>query len=184
MQFQADHCVVSISMRPGVLTNVRATHMGVESTMRRVTRFVFWSALKGQVRNVLSRCDKCQAAGRPARAQPKEPLTSHAIRDRQIAVLGTDRFSLRAISFLILVYYWSGFWEPDVLIAHNRQQTQFVFGDTLHNTNTKRLILDNGPHFHAATFSSLQDCGSLSTSHLALTIQHPMLRQRVPQTAA
>ena len=124
--------------------------MGVESTLRRARQLVFWPGLNGQVRDVLSRCDICQATGR---AQPKEPLRSHAIPDRPWQVVGTDLFSLGTRNFLILVDYWSGFWELDVL--HDTQSATVTVQLRRHFARhgiPERLISDKGPQFSCCHF--------------------------------
>ena len=167
--FKGDRCVIPTAMRTGILKKLHATHMGVESTLRRARQLVFWPGLNGQVRDVLSRCDICQATGR---AQLKEPLRCHAIPDRPWQVVGTDLFSLGTRNFLILVDYWSGFWELDVL--HDTQSATVTVQLRRHFARhgiPERLISDNGPQFSCRHFQQFARLWQFE--HITSSRYHP-----------
>ena len=110
--FKGDRCVIPLAMRADLLRKLHSSHMGIEATLRRARQLIFWPGMNEQLKDMVSRCEVCQAAGK---AQPKESLCSHAILNRPWQVTGANLFKLGTADFLILADYWSGFWEVERL---------------------------------------------------------------------
>lgn len=56
--------------------------------------------------------------------QPKETHISHDVPDRPWAKVGVDLFKLNKTNYLIIVDYFSGFWEIDTLENSNASHNQ------------------------------------------------------------
>ena len=89
-----------------------STHSGIEATPCRARKLIFWPGLNTQVKDLVSRWEVCQAAGKE---QAKELLSPQSMPERPLQVVCTDIFQLGDFHFLILVDYWNSFWELDQL---------------------------------------------------------------------
>ena len=161
--------VVPRELRRIVLRNLHKSHQGIEKTMRLARDLVYWPGMNGEIKDLVSSCDTCNAF---CNQQVKEPLMPHDIPDLPWQKLGADLFELHGKMYLIIVDYYSKFIEFDELQAptsHNvikcckDQFARHGIPETLHS--------DNGPQFNSSEFR--QFCKSYGVHHTTSSPRYP-----------
>jgi hypothetical protein len=149
--FFGERLVVPTSLRNEMLHKIHRSHIGIEGCLRRAREVIYWPRMNAEVKDFVSKCSICQTH-QPE--QCREPLKSYAVPPRPWSVVGEDLFQLGQQQFLIIVDYWSGFFEVQELIkvtsksvitASKVQFARHGIPDT--------LISDNGPQFASAEFA-------------------------------
>ena len=168
--FKGDRCVIPAELRMYLLRKLHSPHMGVEATLRQARQLIFWPGMNAQIRDIVARCDVCQAAGR---RQPKQPLCSHPIPDRPWQVVGADLFELGTQSYLIMVDYWSGFWELDSLQnTLSKEVTLHMKRQFARHGIPQKVVTDNGPQFSSRHFKQFSNLWQFE--HVTSSPYHPI----------
>ena len=121
--FRGDRLVV-----PKTLQTLHSSHQGIESTLRRARETTYWPNMKSNINDFTSKCETC--ASYSTRRQ-KETLISHDVPDRPWAKIFTDLFDLDCKSYVVIVDYFSGFFEIDRLYdlkVSCHQETEVTYG--------------------------------------------------------
>jgi transposase InsO family protein len=149
--FFGERLVVPSSLRKEMLQQIHKSHIGIEGCLRRAREVIYWPRMNAEVKDYVSKCSICQTH-QPE--QCREPLKSYDLPQRPWSVVGGDLFQLGHQQFLIIVDYWSGFFEVQelskvtsktVITASKVQFARHGIPDT--------LISDNGPQFASAEFA-------------------------------
>ena len=149
--FFGERLVVPTSLRNEMLHKIHRSHIGIEGCLRRAREVIYWPRMNAEVKDFVSKCSICQTH-QPE--QCREPLKSYAVPPRPWSVVGEDLFQLGQQQFLVIVDYWSGFFEvqeltkvtsKSVITASKVQFARHGIPDT--------LISDNGPQFASAEFA-------------------------------
>ena len=128
-----------------------------------------------QIRDIVQRCDICCAA---SRAQPKEELLPTLIPDYPWDMIGADLCQVGSENFLVLVDYFSGFWEIDPLTEVTTtgviriMRRQFArYGIPV------RVVSDNGPQFASQAFRTF--ASEWGIMHVTSSPGHPSANGKV-----
>ncbi len=149
--FFGERLVVPTFLRNEMLHQIHRSHIGIEGCLRRAREVIYWPRMNAEVKDFVSKCSICQTH-QPE--QCREPLKSYAVPPRPWSVIGEDLFQLGQQQFLIIVDYWSGFFEvqeltkvtsKSVITASKVQFARHGIPDT--------LISDNGPQFASVEFA-------------------------------
>lgn len=95
-----------------MIQRIHTGHMGIEKSKHRARDLLFWPGMGKQIEAEIEQCNICQER---RRANTKEPLSSHNIPERPWQVVGTDLFTWNAQDFIIIVDYYSRFFEMERL---------------------------------------------------------------------
>ena len=76
--------------------------------MRRAREVLYWPGMNADVKDYVSRCSTCQTF-KPA--QSHAPLQPHEQPSRPWEKVGGDLFELAGKTYLIIVDYWSNYFE-------------------------------------------------------------------------
>ena len=68
--------------------------------------------MSSEVKDFILKCEICRSVDKK---QPKETLIPYDVPDRPWAKVGVDLFNFNKTNYLIIVDYFSGFWEIDPL---------------------------------------------------------------------
>jgi Integrase zinc binding domain/Integrase core domain len=98
--------VISVSMRPFILTLVHEGHQGIEKSKAFARTAVWWPGISRMIESVVSACATC-CSNRSK--QPAEPLLPHAVPDYPWQKIGADIFTFNRKDFLLVVDYFSKF---------------------------------------------------------------------------
>ena len=132
---------------------------------------MFWPGINAEIETIVKRCDVCQQY---QRQNTKEPVIAHDIPSRPWQSVGGDLFEIQGQSYLILVDYYSGFFEISKLHRLDSEAviTQCKSQFARHGI-PDRVITDNGPQFSSAVF--------LNFAHV-YGFQHSTSSPRYPQS--
>ena len=157
--FKDNRIVVPTSVRKDIIATVHRSHQGIQGCIHRAKDAVYWPLMNQEITDYVNQCSVCNTY-RPE--QCKEPLMPHAVPDRPWAKVGADLFELQRQHYLLLVDYYSNFFELVRLGSNTRamhvidaMRSQFA-----RHGSPEVLVSDNGPQFACRefrTFTQLWD---------------------------
>ena len=164
--FKDNRIVVPTSVRKDIIATVHRSHQGIQGCIRRAKDAVYWPLMNQEITDYVNQCSVCNTY-RPE--QCKEPLMPHAVPDRPWAKVGADLFELQGQHYLLLVDYYSNFFELARLGSNTRamcvidaMRSQFA-----RHGSPEVLVSDNGPQFACRefrTFTQLWDIEHVTSS--------------------
>lgn len=125
---------------------------------------IYWPNINNDIYNMVSNCGICL---RYMNANPKEDLRDHDIVDITWYKIGCDLFELDGGTYLIIVDYYSKFFEVEFLsfgYSSIRVLTKLKSIFARHGI-PHILISDNGPPFNSRDFGQFCIDGVLRTLH-------------------
>ena len=159
LMFRGEQLIIPSSERATTLEKLHQAHLGVELTLRRARDVIFWPGMSKQIKEMVSKCSLCLEH---RNNQCKEPMLPHEIPDRPWSKLGADLFELHQENYLLLVDYYSNFFEvmklmsaktptiikhckttfarhgiPDILISDNEPEISVFLVPALHYKRRK-----------------------------------------------
>ena len=159
-------------MLPNIL---HSSHLGITRTRRRAPECMYGSNIINDIKDFISQSKTCRSM---EVTNAKMPLTPHDILDRPWSKVRVDLFTLNNINYLILVDYFSGYFEVDDL------------RDTLRRTIIRKstILLDmdcltslfqtTDPNSHAKNSKNLPKNSILDINQAALEIPKLMVNPR------
>ncbi len=125
--------------------------------------------MNGDIREYIQQCEICNST---PRSQPDEPLMSHEVPDRPWKKVRVDLFEVKGTSYVIVVDYFSNFWEIDRLsttttaaVIHKLKMHFARYG------SPAVLISDNGPQFASEEFAKFAN--NWDFEHRTSSPHHP-----------
>ena len=123
--YKGQTVIIPTSMRREMLEAIHCSHPAIVSCLRR--HVLFWPDKSAQVEDVISKCSTCIEY---AQRQSKEPLLNYPISSRPFGKLAIDLFVYNSLNYVVLVDYFSDFWEiamlnntmPNLIIEFRKQQ--------------------------------------------------------------
>ena len=91
---------------------IHSSHLGAESCLRRAKSILFWPQMSHDIKNYVSQCEVCNEL-KPAIT--KEPMRIHSLLKRPWSKVALDVFTVFDCNYLVIVDYYSDFWEVDEL---------------------------------------------------------------------
>ena len=110
--FRGERLVVPLSLRTDMLKEIHRSHIGVNGCLRRARELLFWPRINAEVKDFVFKCSICQSF-QPE--QSGEDLQPHEMPSRPWSKVGAYLFELGQQNFLILVDYWSSYFEVQEL---------------------------------------------------------------------
>ena len=96
----------------GDLKRIFLRHMGIEKSLSRARELLYWPEMSQQIKELVEQCDICN---RHRNKQTKQPLLQHEVPKRPWQKLATDLFYMNGDSYILLVDYYSKFFEVSML---------------------------------------------------------------------
>ena len=155
--FKGEKIVIPKRMQREMLDIIHSSHLGVEKCKKRARDVMFWPGMAAQIQDTVANCHICSAY---QRNNSKEPMIAHEIPTRPWSQVGTDLFEINNQKYLVMVDYYSGFIEINLLqngttskqiVAHCKSQFS-------RHGIPDRLITDNGPQFSSTMFKEFSKC--------------------------
>ena len=113
--------IIPTSMRREMLEAIHYSHLGIASCLRRARDMLFWPGMSAQVKDFISKCSTCNEY---SHRQCKEFLLNHPIPSRPWSKLAIDLFVYDSVNYVVLVDYFSDFWE--VAMLNNTMSTSII----------------------------------------------------------
>lgn len=145
MIFKGMRLVIPTSLRAEIKQKLHASHMGIESCLRRARECVFWPGLNAELKDFISSCEICQ---KHAISQQRETLIMHPQPSYPWERVGCDIFEYKDKNVLVTTDYYSTFWEVDQLKSLSSSQVILKLKAHFARHGIPQvLITDNGPQF-------------------------------------
>ena len=167
--FRGERLVVPPSLRTDMLEEIHRLHIGMNGCLRRARELLFWPRINAEVTDFVSKCSICQSF---APEQCREDLQPHEMPSRPRSKVGAYLFELGQQNFLILVDYWSSYFEVQELkrITSTTVITACKVQFARHGIPDV-LITDNGTQFSSSEFAKLAEAWKLE--HKTSSPHHP-----------
>lgn len=136
--------VIPASMRNNVLEKIHEGHQGVVKCRERARQTVWWPGLSSQISELVLNCRDCIKE----RVNPREPLLPTNLPDGPWQKLGTDLFTLKEKTYLLVVDYFSRYVEIAQL-SPTRSSDVIVHLKSMFSRHGVpfQLLSDNGPQY-------------------------------------
>ncbi|XP_046841865.1 uncharacterized protein K02A2.6-like [Xenia sp. Carnegie-2017] len=132
--FKGDRAIIPESLRTDMLKAIHQGHFGSESCKRRARECLYWPKMSLEI-------------------EAEEPLQSHTVPHRPWSKVGADLFELNGRSYLLMVDYYSGFFEIDYLLNTTSKTVITKMKSQIARYGIfEDLITDNGPQFRSKEF--------------------------------
>ena len=142
---KGDKIIIPQTLQKDMLKAIHAGHFGMEKCKLRARELLFWPGMNKDIERVVSKCSICLTH---RNTQQKETLMPHETPERPWQILGTDLFSWHGRDFLIIVDYYSRYWEveplPDTRAATVIQKTKTILA---RHGSAAVIKSDNGPQY-------------------------------------
>ena len=138
-----------------MLKEIHRSHIGIGGCLRRARELLYWPRINAEVKDYVSKCSVCQSY-QPE--QCREELQPHEMPSRPWSKVGADIFELGPQQFLIMVDYWSNYFEVQELkritsasVIH-ALKVQFA-----RHAIPEVLVTDNGTQFSSSEFANFAE---------------------------
>ena len=179
--FKGEQLIVPAALQRDMLHKLHEGHLGRDKCLSTARDIFFWPGMSSQIIDMVARCGICNQF---RHSQQKEPLMPHSMPTLPWQKLGADIFHYNGKNFLLLVDYYSKYFEVSLLsslkaadtITHMKSQF------TRHGI-PRELISDNGPQFSCAEFATFAK--SWGFKHVTSSPHHPQsngMAERAVQT--
>lgn len=121
MIFLNERVIVPITLRENILSQLHASHLGIEKTKKRARTIVYWPGIDESIENMIAKCSTCQ---KYRSKNVKEPMISHEVPDLPFNKIAMDICQYGAKSYLVVSDYYSRF--MDILPLSNKTAGQCI----------------------------------------------------------
>ncbi|KAK3103001.1 hypothetical protein FSP39_015684 [Pinctada imbricata] len=173
--------IVPESLREEILDQLHCGHTGTEKIKGRARELIFWPGINADIDKKVAECRVCN---KYKRKQTKQPLKPHPVPDRPWQKLGLDLFELNKKTYLVVVDYFSKFFEINELQTTtsraiiNKLRPMFA-----RHGIPDELITDNAPNLVSEEFHKFAtDYGFIHTTSSPLYAQSNGMAERTVQT--
>ena len=108
--FKGERIVIPAALRKDMLKRIHIGHMGMLKCKKREKEDMFWPSMNSQIEDIV---DNCPACTENQGSNPKEPMIPHKLPERPWQNVATDLFELDNEHYLIVVDYYSRYFELD-----------------------------------------------------------------------
>ena len=150
--YKGSRLVVPMSARPEILKKLHTSHQGTAATIRRARSAVFWPHMADDIRMQTEKCVTCVL---DSPQQQQETLHSHDIPGTPWSKVGMDILTYKNRDYLILVDYFSDFFECEPLSDLQSRSVIKTCKKTFSRYGIPhQLQSDNGTQFTCSEFAA------------------------------
>ena len=150
--FKGEKIIIPTSLRAEMLSRIHAGHMGIEKCKQRARDILFWPGINKQIEEMVGKCPTC-LEHRPSNT--KEPMISHKIPDRPWQTVATDLFTWNNENYIIIVDYYSRYFELDKLHSTTASAVIHKMKATFARHGVPETVIsDNGPQYSCKEFQA------------------------------
>lgn len=148
--FMNEAVVIPINMKKEILEKIHEGHLGLNLCINKSKNVVYWPGIYTDIKEMITSCQSCTLF---RKNNSKEPLVTHEYPEIPWYKVGMDLFQFNGTDYLIIVDYYSKFFEISKL---NNTSTNCVITQTKsifsRHGIPAEIISDNGPQFSSALF--------------------------------
>lgn len=143
--FKGSAIVIPTTLQSQLLKDAHVSHMGYNKTKNFVKNVFFWPSLFDDLKFTIQHCQVCQ---KYMPSNSKEPLVPHEVPRYPWEKVGVDFFDFDKHKYLVIVDYYSKFFET-VLLNNSTSQTVICHMKSIFSRQgvPAQLISDGGPPF-------------------------------------
>ena len=108
LMLKSQKIIVPKALRHEMLGRIHTGHMGMQKCKERARDVLFWPGMCKEIETIVEKCLTCQEY---RNAQQKEPLRPHDIPVRPWQMLATDMFVKNNTTNVLVVDYYSNYFE-------------------------------------------------------------------------
>ena len=139
-------------MRADIKQRLHVSHQAATTTINRARQLIFWRGMNSEIKDFINKCDVCNTF---TNKQQKEPMLSDDIPARPWQKVGCDIFQLHNKQYLVLVDYYSNFFEINLLKNIGKLGVVDIMREHFARYGIPNtLISDNGPQFTSEVFAN------------------------------
>ena len=151
MILKGQRILIPTDCRKIMLEKIHTGHFGVEKCLQRARDIMFWPNMTSQITDLVLKCPICLER---RNSNCKEPMVPSTIPDRPWQVLATDLFTWNDTEYVLLVDYYSKYFEVSRLTnAKSLTVVNKLKSFMSRHGICQRLISDNGPQYSSETFA-------------------------------
>lgn len=167
--FKLNSIIIPQSMRHAMLKHMHEGHLGITNTKNLVRGVIFWPCMFSEIENYIQNCQTCLKF---RKNNPPQPLQSHEIPALPWQKVGADIFQFESKNYLLVVDYYSEYFEVSPINSYNSQTviTQFKSIFCRHGIPVQ-IMSDNGPPFNSLDFKKF--CHSWDIQHVTSSPYYP-----------
>ena len=178
---KGNRIVVPSTMRKEMLQRIHYGHMGIEKSKRRARDAVYWPLLSQRIAEMVSKCNMCLEH---RKENTKEPMIPFRIPTIPWEVVATDLFTLDNSDYLLIVDYYSRFFEV-VKLPDTKSTTVITHSKSIFSRHgiPAEVVSDNGPQYSSKEYQAFAD--SWEFKHTTVSPVNPQangLAERTVQT--
>ncbi|KAK3093011.1 hypothetical protein FSP39_010012 [Pinctada imbricata] len=178
MILKGKRIVVPNSQRKEMLDALHYDHAGIEKCRSRARDVLFWPGINNDLADYVEHCKIC---GSMRNRQQKEPLKPHEIPDRPWQKLGIDLFDLENHTYVLIVDYYSKFYELSRLTSTKSSQViEMIKPHFARYGIPEEVVSDNGPQFASKEFAEF--AGKYGFKHTTSSPRYPQSNGMIERT--
>ena len=105
---KGEKILIPQSLRTDMLERIHSSHLGVTKCKERARDVIFWPRMGKQIEETVAKCETCQEH---QMSNTKEPMTTGELQTSPWKIVTTDLFQFKGCDYLLLVNYYSRFFE-------------------------------------------------------------------------
>ena len=149
--FRGDRVVIPKDLRSEMLSHLHVGHLGISKCQERARLSMWWPRMSTDIQEMIQNCDNCNKN----KSQRPEPLITSTFPELPWQKLGTDIFTWKGASYLIVIDYYSRYVEMAKLKATTSASViQHLSSIFARHGIPQNLFSDNGPQYKSAEFVS------------------------------
>lgn len=176
--FKGRSLVIPTSLQKEMLERMHIGHLGISKTKQLVRGSIYWPGMNEDISNFIENCPVCL---KYAKSNCKQPILPHNIPDLPWQKLGMDLFQFDSKNYLIIVDYYSQYFEICPVNSYNAQtvvtQCKSIF--SRHGIPCQ-ILSDGGPPFNSFHFKDF--CKSWDIEHIFSSPYYPKSNGLVERT--
>lgn len=153
--FKGNRVLIPKAMQRRMVEMIHGAHSGVNACVAKARELMFWPGMTSQIRDHVSNCLACRAYDV---RQTKEPMMLREVPERPWQKVALDIFAHDGKDYLIVVDYFSDYFEIDALTSTsaqaviNKLRSQFA-----RHRIPEEVVSDNGPQFSSNEFRNFSE---------------------------
>ena len=143
--------VIPTALTHLILERIHIGHMGVEKCVHRARDVLFWPRMSSDLSNMVLNCSICLEC---RNANAKEPLEPQKISQYPWQVVATDLFCWNSADYIVIVDYYSLFFEVHKLGSTNSQSVINKLKGTFSRQGIPEILVSNNAQYSSQQFSN------------------------------
>ena len=170
---KGNRTIIPETARVETLKRLHDAHQGLQSTLQRARRSVFWPKLQNDIEDMITNCNECQQHGSKKIKQPERQVSA----THPMEILGMDLLDFKGKTALMTIDYHSGYIMYHPLEAETTAAVKKALNNIFRHFGLARTIIsDNGPCFKSKEFAEF--CSQLDIGHKTSSPHYPQSNGR------